>query len=299
MVAPVETFVQLLGSSIEGLLNQARGWLPAWLAPTPAVLLAPAALRQLACDSSHSQAVVVACLLLPVPPRAMPPAPCLGPAAHMHSAPRRRRPLACPQMRADRRAQLAAAGLADESEDEDEFYPASLPPWCAPLCPLSGCFVPAALVNAAVLAAAGVCMQPASAARLLGRAACALTWGVAPCLPSEAAAPTALLPSSTYPPQHPGQQGALQRGRVAQDTLHPSVRQAGGVGREEEQESGAAVFGFPHGSSFVLPKFRLNTAQLEISVPLGPCSASIHANAPAMRCASPHAGRTCASPTTT
>lgn len=34
-----------------------------------------------------------------------------------------------PQMRAEHKAQLAAAGLADDSEDDDDYYPASLPPW--------------------------------------------------------------------------------------------------------------------------------------------------------------------------
>ena len=34
------------------------------------------------------------------------------------------------QMRAEHKAQLAAAGLADDSDEEgDEYYPASLPPW--------------------------------------------------------------------------------------------------------------------------------------------------------------------------
>lgn len=37
------------------------------------------------------------------------------------------RPLLRPQMRAEHKAQLAAAGLDDSDEDED--YPAYLPPW--------------------------------------------------------------------------------------------------------------------------------------------------------------------------
>lgn len=37
------------------------------------------------------------------------------------------------QMRAEHKAQLAAAGLADDSDEEgDEYYPASLPPWWVP-----------------------------------------------------------------------------------------------------------------------------------------------------------------------
>lgn len=32
-------------------------------------------------------------------------------------------------MRVEHKAQLAAAGLADDSEEDDEYYPASLPPW--------------------------------------------------------------------------------------------------------------------------------------------------------------------------
>lgn len=39
----------------------------------------------------------------------------------------------CPQLRTEHRAARAAAGLPEDSEGEldDDYYPPSLPPWCA------------------------------------------------------------------------------------------------------------------------------------------------------------------------